>query len=87
MSYSLLSMVEVGDGVVKNFLGIFPPTVSRSKAEVPNAKGESLPAMRSSNQLLADACFMVGCVLRDRYILDASLYLLSLGTELNLIHI
>lgn len=45
-------MVEVGDGVVKNFLGIFPPTVSRSKAEVPNAKGESLPAMRSSNQLL-----------------------------------
>lgn len=31
-----------------NFLGAFPPTVSGSKAEVPNAKEESIPPCHES---------------------------------------
>lgn len=57
MSYSLPNMVEVEDGLAKNFLGVFSLTVSKSEAEVRNSKEESLPDVS-----WADACFVVGCV-------------------------
>lgn len=45
-------MVEVEDGLAKNFLGAFSLTVSKSEAGVRNSKEESLPDVRSDEQLL-----------------------------------
>lgn len=44
-------MVEGEDGVAKKFQGASPVTVPKSEPEEPNAREESLPAVRSIDSL------------------------------------